>query len=89
MTEKQRKDLMVLWNKLTGDIHIADKGIASAKIEGERRLYEQKLRDTLAERTGVEAAILTLGWIIIRDKNEFATDIETMSGPRGRRTGTA
>ena len=87
MTEKQREDLMELWNRLTEEIHNSDKAIASAKIEGERRLYEQKLRDTIAERTGVEAAILTLGWIVIRDENEFATDIETMLGPRGRGAG--
>ena len=78
MTEQQKKRLMELWNFLTREIHALSTDKSSAKIDGEKRLYEKKLRDKTAERTGVEAAVLTLGYCFIKDKNENATGIEKL-----------
>ena len=78
MTEKQKKDLVNLWNWLTNKCNEKRKAIESAKRCGEKRDLGTALRDDLAERTGVEAAVLTLGYCFIKDKNENATGIEKL-----------
>ena len=78
MTEKQKKGLIDLWNWLTDKCNEKRNAIASAKRVGEKRDFEVALRDALAERTGVEAAVLTLGYCFIKDQNEIATGIEKL-----------
>lgn len=78
MTKKQKDGLISLWNWLTDKCTEKRNAIASARLIGQKIELEKALRDALAERTGVEAAVLTLGYCFIKDKNENATGIEKL-----------
>lgn len=88
MTEKQKDGLISLWNWLTDKCTEKRNAIASARLIGQKKELEKALRDALAERTGVEAAVFTLGYCFIKDKNEYAIGLDKMSEPSGRRSGT-